>query len=56
VTSARVALRLRHHGIIRVRPLEGGLHQWQDLEYPIERLDDKGERPAATRPAAPLPA
>jgi 3-mercaptopyruvate sulfurtransferase SseA len=50
-----VALRLRRYGITRVRPLEGGLHHWQDLQYPIERLDEIAEGPAPARRAATLP-
>jgi membrane protein DedA with SNARE-associated domain/rhodanese-related sulfurtransferase len=34
-TSARVALRLEHKGITRVRPLEGGLAAWMALKFPV---------------------
>lgn len=35
VTSARVALLLRHQGFRRVRPLLGGLDAWRDQKYPL---------------------
>jgi rhodanese-related sulfurtransferase len=36
VTSARVALLLRRKGILRVRPLLGGIVAWRDMNYPLE--------------------
>jgi 3-mercaptopyruvate sulfurtransferase SseA len=36
VTSARAALLLRRHGIIRVRPLLGGLERWRELRFPLQ--------------------
>jgi rhodanese-related sulfurtransferase len=30
-----VALRLKKRGIVRVRPLEGGLQAWRDKGFPI---------------------
>lgn len=38
VTSARVALLLRRHGIARVRPLLGGLDAWRDQKYPLAKI------------------
>jgi membrane protein DedA with SNARE-associated domain/rhodanese-related sulfurtransferase len=35
-TSARAALRLRQAGIMRVRPLLGGLEGWRDHGFPVE--------------------
>lgn len=35
-TSARVALSLHRRGILRVRPLLGGLDAWQERSYPTE--------------------
>jgi membrane protein DedA with SNARE-associated domain/rhodanese-related sulfurtransferase len=35
VTSARVALALKKHGIERVFPLEGGFEAWTALGYPV---------------------
>lgn len=35
VSSARAALRLRRHGVKRVRPLEGGFPEWKELGYPV---------------------
>jgi membrane protein DedA with SNARE-associated domain/rhodanese-related sulfurtransferase len=36
VTSARVALLLRRNGILRVRPLLGGIDAWRERNYPTE--------------------
>jgi membrane protein DedA with SNARE-associated domain/rhodanese-related sulfurtransferase len=44
VTSARVALQLKRHGIVRVRPLEGGFPEWRKLGFPVEAV---AEEPAA---------
>jgi hypothetical protein len=33
-----VALRLKRHGITRVRPLLGGLDLWVDRQFPTEPL------------------
>ena len=35
-----MALRLKRHGITRVRPLQGGLGLWMDSQLPIEKLRD----------------
>ncbi|HTV09855.1 MAG TPA: VTT domain-containing protein [Candidatus Aquilonibacter sp.] len=35
-TSAKVAMELRRLGVIRVRPLRGGLQGWKDAGYPLE--------------------
>jgi len=35
-----VALRLKRHGITRVRPLLGGLGGWMDRRLPTEKLSD----------------
>ena len=37
-TSARVALQLKHTGISRVRPLEGGLAAWMALNLPVRAV------------------
>lgn len=37
-TSAKVALELRSLGILRVRPLRGGLQGWKDAGYPLEAI------------------
>ena len=37
-TSARVALQLKHKGITRVRPLEGGLAAWMALNLPVRTV------------------
>jgi len=34
-----VALLLRHKGVKRIRPLEGGLEAWRDLGYPMQTVD-----------------
>ena len=36
ISSARAALRLKRHGVRRVRPLEGGFPIWKELGFPIE--------------------
>jgi membrane protein DedA with SNARE-associated domain/rhodanese-related sulfurtransferase len=36
ISSARAALRLKRHGIGRVRPLEGGFPVWKELGFPVE--------------------
>jgi membrane protein DedA with SNARE-associated domain/rhodanese-related sulfurtransferase len=36
ISSARAALRLKRHGVKRVRPLEGGFPVWKELGFPIE--------------------
>jgi rhodanese-related sulfurtransferase len=36
ITSAREALRLRAHGILRVRPLEGGFAAWRSRHLPAD--------------------
>ena len=37
-TSAKIALDLRRMGILRVRPLRGGLQGWKDAGYPLEAI------------------
>jgi membrane protein DedA with SNARE-associated domain/rhodanese-related sulfurtransferase len=37
-TSAKIALELRRMGILRVRPLRGGLQGWKDAGYPLEAI------------------
>jgi membrane protein DedA with SNARE-associated domain/rhodanese-related sulfurtransferase len=37
-TSAKVAMDLKKMGIIKVRPLQGGLKAWQDLGYPMDNF------------------
>ena len=36
VSSARVALLLHRKGILRVRPLLGGIDAWRERNYPME--------------------
>jgi len=36
VSSARMALQLRQQGIVRVRPLLGGIEAWRERRYPTE--------------------
>jgi membrane protein DedA with SNARE-associated domain/rhodanese-related sulfurtransferase len=38
-TSAKIAMDLRRLGVMRVRPLRGGLQGWKDAGYPLEPLD-----------------
>jgi len=49
------ALKLKRHGITRVRPLQGGLHGWRDLGFPLHSEFDipsrvKGEYACAKYP------
>ena len=37
VSSARMALLLHRKGILRVRPLLGGIDAWRERDYPMER-------------------
>ena len=37
VSSARTAFLLKKKGVLRVRPLEGGLDAWRERKFPIER-------------------
>jgi membrane protein DedA with SNARE-associated domain/rhodanese-related sulfurtransferase len=57
VTSARVALKLHRRGILRVRPLLGGIDAWRNQNYPIEpRVTGKaafGAGPGNEKPLAP---
>jgi membrane protein DedA with SNARE-associated domain/rhodanese-related sulfurtransferase len=48
ITSARVAVSLRHKGISKVWVLEGGLKAWQKLNLPISTQVGRGEE-IATR-------
>jgi len=48
VTSARVALQLKRHGIAHVRPLEGGFPLWRELGFPVEAVaEEKSAHSAA---------
>lgn len=38
-SSAQMALRLRHLGITRIRPLAGGLAGWRASGFPLQRTD-----------------
>ena len=38
VTAARMALLLKRNGVMRVRPLAGGVEAWRALDFPIEQL------------------
>jgi len=37
-TSAKVAMELRRLGVLRVRPLRGGLKGWKDAGYPLDTV------------------
>ena len=43
-----MALRLKHRGITRVHPLDGGLARWLDLHYPVEQLAVTSPAPAVS--------
>lgn len=40
-TAARMALMLKRKGILRVRPLAGGIDGWRELAYPLEAATAK---------------
>lgn len=46
-TSAKVAMDLKRLGIIRVRPLQGGLKAWQDRGFPMDDFFPEMETKAA---------
>jgi membrane protein DedA with SNARE-associated domain/rhodanese-related sulfurtransferase len=47
-TSAKVALDLKKIGIVRVRPLAGGLKAWEDEGYPLDEFFHEEEPKAAS--------
>ena len=47
-TSAKVAMDLKKIGIIRVRPLQGGLKAWEDEGYPLDEFYQDEEAKAAS--------
>ena len=46
-TSAKVAMELRRLGVLRVRPLRGGLQGWKDAGYPLEAVIVSSPTPVA---------
>jgi hypothetical protein len=40
-----VALQLKKQGILRIRPLAGGIDRWRDLQFPVDAV------PSAVPPA-----
>jgi hypothetical protein len=40
-----VALRLKRNGIMRVRPLQGGLTLWMDQQFPVSPVGPLGTQP-----------
>jgi len=55
-TSAKVAMELKKIGIIKVRPLAGGLKAWQDRGYPMDEFfaaeEDNGRPVASPAPGS----
>lgn len=47
-TSAKVAMELKKIGILRVRPLAGGLKAWEDEGYPLDEFYKEEEAKAAS--------
>lgn len=47
-TSAKVAMDLKKIGIIKVRPLAGGLKAWQDQGYPMDEFFPQAEAKAVS--------
>lgn len=41
VTAARMALLLKRNGVMRVRPLVGGVDGWRQSNFPLEALGEK---------------
>jgi membrane protein DedA with SNARE-associated domain/rhodanese-related sulfurtransferase len=46
-TAAQMAMRLRNHGITRIRPLAGGLAGWRERGFPLQALNS-GENPSVS--------
>jgi membrane protein DedA with SNARE-associated domain/rhodanese-related sulfurtransferase len=42
-TAARMALILKRKGVLRVRPLAGGIDAWRELAYPLEQVVIRNE-------------
>jgi rhodanese-related sulfurtransferase len=40
VTAARMALLLKRNGIMRVRPLAGGVEAWRARNFPVDELGE----------------
>jgi len=38
-----VALLLRNKGVMRIRPLQGGLDAWRELGYPLQMMQASTE-------------
>ena len=51
VSSAKVALLLQHQGILRVRPLLGGIDAWRERNYPLE-IREASATPSFQSPVA----
>ena len=52
VSSARMALRLRQVGIVRVRPLLGGIGAWRERNYPTDLRSSGNGEGHGSRPGA----
>ena len=46
-----MALTLHKNGILRVRPLEGGIEAWRERDFPVEA--QSAETQAAEPPGSP---
>ncbi len=51
VSSAQVALSFRRRGILRVRPLLGGIDAWRERNYPMDVRGSLGTNALGTAPA-----
>lgn len=53
-SSVAAVVKLRHHGVTRVRPLEGGFHGWRERGFPLESefgpVPPLDRRPSPWRP------
>lgn len=50
-SSVAAAIKLRHYGITRVRPLDGGFHGWREREFPL--VSEFGPVPPVNRRPSP---
>jgi len=55
VSSAQVALQLRRNGIVRVRPLLGGIDAWRERNFPLEPHGQFMAAAPGTGEIAPVP-
>jgi rhodanese-related sulfurtransferase len=47
--AAQMAIRLRHLGVVRIRPLAGGLDGWRGQGFPLQALELKADNSVIRR-------